>query len=476
MIKNKNKKNFFWILLSRIFKILCQIYVLFFIIKNINVENYGNFGIVLILVTFFYLFKDIGTGANLVQTKKIDKILIKNTFTFHVTLSLLVTFFYYVAGKLINEYYLNSKVFLDLLIIFLPIFFINSISIVKMRLLERESNFKTISIIEIFSNIFSLIIMYISFIKGYGVKCLAINLLSYSIISSILFLIYERTDINFNLYNFNKIKLNFYSKNIFLFNISEYFRDNIDRIMVSAIFGQYIFGLYNLSNRITIPISQNFSEIIARFTFPLYSRMQNKLGKIYQHFNSSIQINNFILSPILFFIIINSQILTKIIFQNEWIYVSNLLPFLCLIALVQSNIALFYSFYKSQKNNLILKKFGYVEVVIIFFSILIGSKFNIVGVCIMFLIIKVIFFGFLSFKTLKLFNVEKFKFYFELSLIILFSLISSFISKYFILNILENFQINYFLLLKIFIINFALYSLLIYFFLRKKLNKYLSIF
>jgi len=476
MIKNKNKKNFFWILSSRIFKILCQIYILLFVVKNINVEYYGNFGTVLILATFFYLFKDIGTGANLVQTKKINKILIKNTFSFHITLSLFVTFFYYVTGKLINEYYLNSKVFLDLLIIFLPIFFINSISIVKMRLLERESNFKTISIIEIFSNIFALIIMYISFIKGYGVKCLAINLLSYSIISSILFLIYERTDINFNLYNFNKIKLNFYSKNIFLFNISEYFRDNIDRIMVSAIFGQYIFGLYNLSNRITVPISQNFSEIIAKLIFPLYSRMQNKLGKIYQHLNSSIQINNFILSPILFFIIINSQNLTQIIFQNEWIYVSNLIPFLCLIALVQSNIVLFYSFYKSQKNNLILKKFGYLELVLIFFSILIGSKFNIIGVCIMFLIIKVIFFSFLSFKTLKLFKVKKFKFYSEVSLIILFSLISSFISKYFILNILENFQINYFLLLKIFIINFALYSLLIYFFLRKRLNKHLNTF
>ena len=476
MINNKNKKNFFWILSSRIFKILCQIYILFFIIKNINVEYYGNFGTVLILVTFFYLFKDLGTGANLVQTKKINKSLIKNTFKLHIILSLSVTFFYYLAGKLINEYYLNSKIFLDLLIIFLPIFFINSISIVKMRLLERGSNFKTISIIEIFSNIFALIIMHISFIKGYGVKCLAIHLLSYSIISSILFLIYERTNINFSLNNLNKIKLNFYSKNMFLFNISEYFRDNIDRIMVSAIFGQYIFGLYNLSNRITIPISQNFSEIIARLIFPLYSRMQNKIGKIYQHFNSSIQINNIILSPILFFIVINSQNLTQVIFQNEWIYVSNLIPVLCLIALVQSNIVLFYSFYKSQKNNLILKKFGYLELVLIFFSILIGSKFNILGVCIMLLTIKAIFFVILSFKTLKLFKVKKFKFYFELNLIILFSLVSSYTSKYFVLNILENFQINYFLILQIFLINFILYSILIYFFLRKRLNKYLNIF
>lgn len=466
--KNQTK-NFVWIFFSKIFRVFSQLFVLVYLTKFLDVREYGVYALLLLIVNIFYLFRDFGTGANLVQIKILKKKIINQTFTFHIFSSIFITIIFFLFCLFLNKVFYRNIDFLILSKYFLPIFIINSFIIVKTRLLERKNNYKLISIIDIVSNLLSLIGLVLLLNLNYGVSSLIFQIILQQIITILFLFKFEKTILRFDLSLLKKEIVNKYSKNMFIFNILEFLKENVDRILVSQFLGSYFFGLYNLANRISLPIGYNFTEVLARLQFTYYTRIQDDYKKISNNLEIYFRTNVIILLPIIIFLIFINDIFIETLFDEEWLFIKTFLPILYIVVFIQSFNTLIFSYYKSQKSNNSLKLYGLLEFFIILFTIIIGLNWKLIGVCLAILITKIFMLNFLLYQSSKILNLNLFKLMKLFLIILISSLIIAFLLKNVLFFFLFNFKFNLIIIIIFFGINFLI-SLIINLFFNKIVN------
>lgn len=335
------------------------------------------------------VFIDIGFSAALIQNKENSVLTYNTVFIFNIIAGICLTCIVYLSSDYIGRFYKDEQV--ALLVKWLSLFFIlNSFNRVQNAILTRELNFKALTIRMFIASSLGGSIGVLAAYNDYGVFSLVIQILTTSILSTILLWSTSkwRPQLQFS---YQELKKLFgFSLFAFLERVMNNIFLRLDVLLLAKIFNPIAVGFYTRASTLQEQATKYTSSSIIRVLFPVLSKYQDQpteFRRIYLKMFEIISFLSFGLTGLLF--ILGSDIIISL-FGEKW---SPSIPIFQILILASATIplnSLMWNAIMSQgrsKENFYL---GLLKKTISLIPFLIALKYNILYFTISWVIAKYI--------------------------------------------------------------------------------------
>src|SRR6185295_15034946 len=138
-------------------------------------------------------------------------------------------------------------------------------------------------------------------------------------------------------FNWNEAKsVMHFSLNLTAFNVFNYFARNADNFLIGRYLGEQSLGYYDLAYRLMIYPLQGISAVIGRVMFPLYSQLQDDLGRFRNAYLSIAWAIAFVAFPLMLGLMSVAQPLVLTLWGDQWTQVVALLLIFAPLGAIQS--------------------------------------------------------------------------------------------------------------------------------------------
>lgn len=405
-------KNAQWNMLSQIFKIVVQLINIVYLAKVIPPTEYGIIAMALVVINFGILLRDLGTAAAIIQRKELTHNLINTVFWLNTVMGFFLAIVIFSSSTFIAAVYHQPKLVHVLMLLSLT-FPLSSCASAHLALLERDSLFKKISMIEITSSLVSVIVAIIMANMGYGVYSLVSQALILNLMSCIQFWLASSWRPSLSRFiDIKELKSIFgFSANLSIFSFINYFSRNADSFIIGKFMSSAILGSYNLAYRIMLFPLQSLTFVATRSLYPILSRDQDDNKKIREAYLGCLFIILFITTPLMSGLAFYSKPFVFLVFGPQWHLTANILMWLAPTAIIQSVLSTSGSVFMAKARTDILMKLGIVGTILQVGAFLIGVNFSIEKFAMCYLIANVFNFFPVMFFLLKIIGSDFFHFF-----------------------------------------------------------------
>lgn len=378
-----------WVALANIFKQILQVVSLIIFARLLTPEDFGMYAVLMIFVGFMSMFTDMGTGAALIHIKRPSDTLYSSVFYFNLFVGLLLSLSLILMSSPIAQFFQMPKIKALLEIISFT-FIIASFGVVQKALYEKSLNFKTVTIIEIFSSFLGVTVGISAAFYGLGVLSLIIQTLSQNLLLVVLFWTYStwRPMFYFKLDDIKYIWQ--FTKNLSLFNIVNYFARNADNFLIGKFLGSPALGVYSVAYKIMLYPLSNVSRTLLRILFPAFAKIQDDNKKFQKAYLRVIFFIALVTFPLMVGLITTADVLVPVLFGNKWHNLDILLIILAPIGMIQSIMTTLGSIYMAKGDTKTLMNIGFVSSTITVLFFILGLPFGVEGVAFSYLISNLI--------------------------------------------------------------------------------------
>ncbi len=368
-----------WMGVSQVGKILMQLVSIFVLARILPADDFGLMALAGTAISFASMMRDMGTGAALIQKHELSLDLKNAVFVFNALIGISLSIIIIVISPLLSIVFKEPRL-VDVLIILAPIFTLISLGAVPQALLERDSLFKHIARIELFSGFCGLTAAIIIAWRGGGVYALVAQSVISGTFATILLWIVSpwRPRFEFKLTPLKEIFE--FSGNIFLFGVVNYFHRNADSMLIGRFLGVGDLGFYNIAYRILLFPLQNITLVISRSTFPAYCRNQHNPELIGKHYLATLEIIAFITAPLMALIWALREPMITLFLGERWLPAATVLAWLAPVGFFQSMVSTSGSVLNSIGRSDVLRNLGLIGVPFLTLSFVIGLPWGIEGV------------------------------------------------------------------------------------------------
>jgi PST family polysaccharide transporter len=380
-------KGLKWTSFSQIGRQILQYLTTLILVGLISPDEFGTMAMAVIVIGFLDIFKDLGTGAAIIQIQTPSEELKSSIFWINILIGLVITAIIYYSSPVLASIY-NSPEVQPVLKVLSITFFISSFSILQKSLLEKEFHFPKLSTIELISSSVGFSVAIVMAFKGFGVWSLVFQVLVNAIISTVLIWIKSNWRPKFHL-RLNDIKtISNFSFNLVGFNIINYFARNGDYFLIGKYLGDRELGHYYLAYRIMLYPIRNITAVISRVLYPSYSQIQNdnaKIGNVFTNTTNAIALFTF---PMMAGIGAVSFIFTDIFFSGTWNTesVAYLILILAPVGALQSVISPVGNIYKIKSKTDWMFRWSLFASSLTILGFIIGLRWGVIGVALSYLI------------------------------------------------------------------------------------------
>jgi O-antigen/teichoic acid export membrane protein len=357
--------------------------------RLLNPADYGLMAIALAVASFAALFRDMGTGAGLVQRETIDGPLIGGVLRLNLLVGLLLcglcVAVAHELGRILGQPRLAS-----VLILLAPSFLIASIGVVPQSLLERDSQFRILARIELVAAMIAALIAITAAIAGFGVYALVAQTVFGAAISTLLlwWRCPWRPSGRGSLRNAQP--LIGFSSNLFLFNTLNYAHRNTDSFLIGRFIGATDLGYYSIGYRVILFPLQNLTFVLARVLLPAYSRHQSRPSEVSTHYLRALGMIAFITAPLMATVWAVRECLVEFLLGPVWVPAADVIAWLAPVGLCQSLVSTSGSLLSAFGRTDLLRNLGVIGVPFLIASFVIGLPWGIEGVAAAYCIANVI--------------------------------------------------------------------------------------
>lgn len=304
-----------------------------------HVLSPGDFGLIAIAYIFLSLgdiLVDMGLTTAVLHFQNISSRQYSSIFWANAIIGVLIGAIIFLFRNIIADYYHDSVVgsvigWLSLNIVLI------SISRLHRTYLQKQLEFKKMSIIEMSGSLVMCVGSIILAINGFGVYSLVYGTLISSLFTTI-FLMVSVPSLNSQLSFFLSLKSikEFYSVGLYqLFgSIVEFFSREIDTMFISSYFSLTLLGYYTLCKQLAQRIFKVVNPIIVKVAVPTLALLQDNPKAISDAFVKMIRVASTINYPIYILLAIVSREVLRVLYGSAYISQSSLLTLL----------AIYYSF------------------------------------------------------------------------------------------------------------------------------------
>ena len=327
-------------MMSQVISIILQLTSTIVLARIINPTSYGIIGMVMAVISFAGLFRDLGLSTATIQRKDLthDQVSV----LFWVNLSLGFGLFVSVAlcSPFVVWFY-NKPELLWITVVLGVNIFLSSIGAQHAALLNRSMRFKQINIAKIGGALSNFVVALIGALFGLEYWALALGAVANSVVNTSLVWYYsgwtpgrpyKKTGVR------DMVK---YGLNLTGFEFLNYLSRNLDNILIGKVIGAEALGFYTRAyNLIMFPIS-NIRTPLASVALPSLSSLQDDLLRFKLYYKQLLEALAIITMPIAGFIFIASKSMVLVLLGEKWLPVAPIMRWLSVAAFLQPVSGLF---------------------------------------------------------------------------------------------------------------------------------------
>lgn len=373
------KSSLKWAGIGQASKVLTQIGGILVLARLLPPEDFGLMALAATVTAFASLFRDMGSGAALIQKDVITAELKNAVYFFNLILGIILTILLLFSAKVISLIF-NEPNLEQVLVILSPVFLIVSISTTHLALLERDSAYKKIALINIVASFVGLCVAIYIALSGGGVYALVGQSISSAFVTSVLLWFTVRWLPRLS-FRFNVLKEIFsFSSNLFIFDALNYFHRNLDSMLIGRFLGTQPLGLYNIAYKILLFPLHNITFVVGRVMFPAYSRVQHDNSSIAYHYLNTLKIIAFLTAPMMACVWYFRDTFILVLLGKDWLPAAGVLAWLAPVGFFQSLVSTSGAVLKAKGRTDILRNLGFIGVPFLTLSFFIGLPWGIEGI------------------------------------------------------------------------------------------------
>lgn len=318
-LTNRTIDGFIWSLAGTGTQAILSIAILTVLARLLTPDDFGVVGAALVVVGFSQIFCQMGVGPAIVQRKDINH---KHLYV-GFTLSFLLGCFFGGVIALISKWIslffhmpdLNSVI--KVLALMFPV---TGLSVVSEAMLQREMQFKKISIVQFLSyfigyGLFGLFLAW----KQFGVWSLVYANLGQATIKAILLQTISRHKIGVSFSGKELRQLLEYGAGFSLGRLANYFAIQADNIIVGRYLGAGALGLYGRAYQFLMMPANLFGSVVDRVLFPAMSSVHGDQCRFGRAYLKSLGLVILFVLPLGVFFVVVAPELTLVLLGQKWV-------------------------------------------------------------------------------------------------------------------------------------------------------------
>lgn len=307
-----------WMFAGSTVQLFLQLGIISVLARLLSPTEFGIVSVIMIMVSFTYIFTQLGIGASLIQLKDITREHISVGYSLSILLGFVICILFYLLAPAIGIFFKLKG--LDTAIRFFSFFFpIKSFNSVSEGLLQRKLKFA----VTVKAN-------SISYFLGFGATSITMALLHYGYWSIIygqlvqlliytgLLMYYERPIFSLKFDKAIFKQLMSFGTGHTLATVFNYFAENADNMVTGRLLGPTQLGIYSRAFQFLSIPSRFFGAIFDNVLFPVLSSKQEDKVKLSGFYLFSLTFCFVLLFPISIFLIINAGAIIKILLGDNW--------------------------------------------------------------------------------------------------------------------------------------------------------------
>ncbi|MCB9173561.1 MAG: lipopolysaccharide biosynthesis protein [Flavobacteriales bacterium] len=292
----------------------------------------SEFGLIALISVFIAIGNaliDSGLNQSLIRTEHVTEKDYSAVFFFNLIISICIYVIMFFTAPFISNFY-NQQLLTEISRVYGLVFIINSLAVVQNTKLTKELQFKKQTIITLPSLLIGSSVGIWMAIKGYGVWSLVWSNITRSAALTIQLWLWSPWKPSLDL-KWNNIQphLNFGYK-LTMSSLIHVFFTNIYTIIIGKFFDPIQVGFYNRANTLKQMPVQNFSAVLSKVTFPLFSKIQDDNKQLKSAYKKIMKMAIFLLSPTLLLMAVLAEPLFRFLITEKWLPAVPYFQILCL--------------------------------------------------------------------------------------------------------------------------------------------------
>ena len=326
-----------WITLSTIVNLFTSVLRIAILTRFLDKSDFGTVSIVNLVILLCNTFTDLGFSSVILYRQKLTKVEFSSLFWIQFIVYGLIYVILYIASSPLSNFYK-----IESLNILIPI---ASITIILQAfgklydtVLQKQYQFKTISIRNIISNLLSLIVAPIFAMKGFGVYSLIYSALIQSAVLNLWNFYsgirYQNLCFKINLKEISSLlKIGVYQTGTRIF---DFISGKLDVLIIGKALGVEALGVYDLAKELVYKLVYLIQAIISKVAQPLLTNSNHDDEIIKLRFLKMTKVVAYLCIPICFSVAIFSKYIIIILYGEKYIEAAPLVSIFSLITLVSS--------------------------------------------------------------------------------------------------------------------------------------------
>lgn len=298
-------------------------------------EAFGLVALATVFTSYVRVFVDQGMGQAIVQRAELDPEHLHTAFWFNVLMGTLLT----VAGILLSGWVANlfDEPRLAPVLAWLSLtFLLFSLSSTQQAILERQLDFKRLSIRSLVAVISGGIVGVGAALLGFGVWSLVFQILINRLVGTLMLWGVSDWRPKFR-FSIAHIKDLFgFSLNVLALRVVFLLSGRLDNLLIGYFLGATALGYYFVAQRLLQAIDNLITGVTSVVTFSSFSRLQWQPARLRQALNRATQYTSLIAFPLFLGIAMLAPELVSVLFGDKWLPAVPVMQILALGGLVNS--------------------------------------------------------------------------------------------------------------------------------------------
>lgn len=249
------------------------------VIRLLTPEDYGLMAMTIVFVAFLGIFSDLGLGLSVVQSRELDRELLRKIYGMVLVSHVALFAVLFAAAPLVAEFFGDPHL-VPLVQVISTQFALSAVSWIPGAMLRRELRFRALSVIELISFAVSALVTLLLALRGGGVWALVLGSLSKVFARIILLNLVSRVSFTPS-FDFRGLGTALSFGGLSTLNgVLWHLFSQVDALIIGKIAGKEALGVYTVAMHLaSLPLSKVLS-VVQPIAFPTFSRLQHDLPRV----------------------------------------------------------------------------------------------------------------------------------------------------------------------------------------------------
>jgi O-antigen/teichoic acid export membrane protein len=370
-----------WSSLSQFGRQLMQLVTTAILARLLTPADFGLIGMATLVIGFVSLFKDLGTGAAVIQRQEITPRFLSSIFWVNAAFGLAATILLYLLAPAVAVFYHEPRLEQVLQVLSVT-FFISGLSILQQAILERELAFDKLAKLEIAATLAGTFTGIGAALLKCGVWSLVFQTVAVAAATTVLLWVVSKWRPS-RAFSWEEVRsVSSYSGNLTGFSILNYFVRNADYLLIGKFLGAQQLGYYTLAYRLMLYPLQSITAVISRVMFPAFSQIKDDDARFSRIYLKMVGLIAFITFPMMLGLMAVSEPFVLVFFGDNWRPVALLLLILAPVGMLQSIGGTVGMIYQARGRTDWMFRWGIVTGICAVTAFVVGLSWGITGVAV----------------------------------------------------------------------------------------------